>query len=90
MFDKLVIRGATASILWGYRTAAQLQAWTITKEKDGWILRASVEGMDRFQIRRSPLIFTSPRHYGMCCWPVIVVTHVGERDVVMTLGEPEQ
>lgn len=92
MFDRLTLRGARASIVWGYRTAAALSTWTISKEGPKWILRATFDGVDRFMVRQTKpaLIFTAPRHYGQSCWPVVGQVEVGDRTLVATLGPPEQ
>lgn len=92
MFDRLVLRGATASIVWGYRTAAQLGAWTITRDKTNWILRATVQGVDRFMVKQTKptRYFVAPRHYGHCAWPVAGDVRVETNTLVATLREPEQ
>lgn len=92
MFDRITIRGARASIVWGYRTAAALSAWTISKEGPQWILRATCEGVDRFMVRQTTptLIFTAPRHYGQSCWPIVGDVQLSGMTLVATLGKPEQ
>jgi len=93
MFDRLTLRGARASIVWGYRTAAALSSWSISKEATGWVLRATCEGaIDRFMLRQTQptLIFTAPRHYGQSCWPIVGAVQVGDTTLVATLGPPEQ
>lgn len=93
MFERVTLRGARASIVWGYRTAAALSTWTISKEETRWVLRATFEGAcDRFMLRQTKptLIFTAPRHYGHSCWPIAGDVQIGERHLVATLGPPEQ
>lgn len=94
MFDRITLRGARASIVWGYRTAAALSTWTISRNETGrWVLRATFEGAcDRFMLRQTKptLIFTAPRHYGQSCWPIVGDVQLGDRSLVATLGPPEQ
>jgi hypothetical protein len=93
MFDRIRLHGGLhpsgvkASILWGYRQAAVLGRWSITKESKGkWLLTATVERADAFQCRQKPLIFTAPRHKGMWCWDVESL-HVGPNQIRATLGQ---
>lgn len=93
MFERITIRGARASIVWGYRTAAALSTWTISKNETGrWVLRATCEGVDRFMVRQTKpsLIFTAPRHYGQSCWPIVGDVQLHGTTLVAALGKPEQ
>ena len=89
MFDKLTIHGDQASLLWGYRTAASLTAWRITKEKQQWKLTATVTKVDPFQARQRPLLFTAQHDKGRWCWEVQEI-HIGDRELRATLGPPIQ
>lgn len=100
MFRTITLRGTSATLAWGYRTAAALSAWTISKTLDEvkgthtWTLAAALGPQcDRFQVRqahaRRELLFTTPRKGGFWVWPVHTVT-VGERRLTATLGPPEQ
>lgn len=90
MFEHLRIHGGSASILWGYRTAAVLKRWHISKNKEGrWVLRATVDRLDAFQARQKPLLFTAPRAKGMWAWPIESIT-VNANAVMAQLGLPEQ
>lgn len=95
MFDKLTLRGSTASINWGYRSAAALRAWTVTRAKDEltgrvlWTLQAALgPQVDHFQLRQRPLLFTAPRRGGFWCWPVREV-YLGDTRVTANLDPPE-
>lgn len=88
MFERLTIRGARASMTWGYHTAATMRAWSVTRTKDGWALQAGIDRADRFLLGRKPLIFTAPRRGGFFCFPVKAVT-VGREALTATLGPPE-
>jgi hypothetical protein len=100
MFHAITLRGTRASLAWGYRTAAALTSWTVSRTLDeakgtyAWTLAATLGPQcDRFQVRqaqaRKELIFSAPRQGGFWVWPVHTVT-VGERRLTATLGPPEQ
>lgn len=101
MFNAITLRGTKgATLAWGYRTAAQLSTWTVSRTIDDttkvstWTLAAGIGAQcDRFQIRhasaRRELMFTAPRRGGHWIWPVQTVT-VGESRLTATLGPPEQ
>jgi hypothetical protein len=95
MFQSLTMRGPNGSINWGYRSAATVTGWKVTKVKDektgkvAWTLRATLgPKVDRFQLRQRPLLFTAPRKGGFWCWPLKELT-VGETTVTANLGPPE-
>jgi hypothetical protein len=95
MFQTLTLSGSTGSINWGYRSAAALQRWKVTRardEKSGqvrWTLSAALGAhVDHFQLRQRPLLFTAPRRGGFWCWPVREVT-VGATSVSANLDPPE-
>lgn len=93
MFRNVRLRGSRASILWGYRPAAELTAWTIVrvaKPKNGWQLRGTMTRPDRFMLRQTPLLFTAPRDGGFWLWPIETLNIVNERSIVAALGQPEQ
>ena len=89
MFEKLTIHGEAASLLWGYRTAATLSAWRITKDQQQWKLTATVQQMDAFQARQRPLLFSAPHEKGRWCW-MVEELHISERQLTATLGQPLQ
>jgi len=100
MFKSITLRGKSATLAWGYRTAVALTTWTISRTVDEakgthtWTLAARLGPQcDRFQVRqaqaRRELLFTSPRRGGFWVWPLHTVT-VGETRVIATLGPPEQ
>jgi len=73
------MRGDKGAIVWGYRDAARLRAWRVThhsadKDHDGrWTLTATIDRVDRFVIRKRPLVFTAPRSAelgGFWLWPM--------------------
>lgn len=90
MFTTLTLRGTTASIVWGYRTAVELRSWDAKKNQDGtWTLRGRLARVDSFQSKQKPLLFTAPRgDRGFWTWPVQTLT-LGPQSLVATLGPPE-
>lgn len=96
MLSRLTLRGRGATLVWGYRTAAELPTWAISRESaqvggDGvWKLTATIARVDKFQIRQRPLLFTAPRPggIGLFCFPVTSI-EVGATAVLATLGAPE-
>jgi hypothetical protein len=88
LFRSVTLRGASASIVWGYHTAAHLRGWMVTKADGRWALTAGVDRADPFQLQQRPLLFTAPRQGGRWCWPVQTVTLGAER-LSATLGPPE-
>jgi hypothetical protein len=89
MFRQLTVRGTTASLLWGYRSAATLRSWTIQRTDGQWTLTGTIERVDRFMARQTPLLFTAPRPHGFWAWGVESV-QVGTNQLVAKLGPPEQ
>lgn len=91
MFQRLTLRGRAGAILWGYRTVASVQSWTISKNKKGeWRLTAAVERADAYQLLQAPLFFSAPRNQGFWCWPIVSAVDLGDRQLMATLGQPEQ
>jgi hypothetical protein len=98
VFESVTLRGTAGSILWGYREAAALRAWTIYHHRpDGqhdarWTLRASFARVNRFELRQRPLLFTAYRP-GLppSCWPLHTASiQIGDTQLLATLGHPEQ
>lgn len=91
MFKSIALTGDTGSLLWGYRTAATLSGWRISRPEGatGWTLTAKVTKADPFQARQRPLLFTAPRENGRWCWEVQEI-HLGEREITAKLGQPLQ
>jgi hypothetical protein len=94
VFRRLTVRGSAGELLFSYRIAAQLGAWTITKQEQPqgrarWILSAHVTRADAFQCRQRPLLFTAYRDKGRWCWPIETLDLVGDH-LAAVLGQPEQ
>jgi hypothetical protein len=92
VFEALTLHGGTAAILWGYHTAVSLRAWKIAKVDNQWTLVATIERLDAFQARQTPLLFTTPRkgaHDGFWAWGVESIS-VGTHHLTARLGPPEQ
>jgi hypothetical protein len=56
----LTVTGAEASVRWGYRPAATLRAWTMTKTEDGLTVSGTVEALDAFAVSQRPLTLVLP------------------------------
>lgn len=90
MFKNLTLRGVAGSLVWGYRTAAELRSWRIGKAADGkWTLTGTFARVDRFQVRQRPLLFTAPREHGLWAWPIETL-QVSDAGLTATLGPPER
>jgi hypothetical protein len=91
MFKSITLRGESASLLWGYHTAAALTSWRISRPENAtkWTLTATVANSDAFKARQRPLLFTAPHEKGRWCWEVQEL-HLGERQLTATLGQPLQ
>ena len=92
MFDALRIRGAAASILWGYHEAITLKSWSIVRVKRQWTLTGTIERIEPYMARQRPLLFTAPRERardGHWAWGVQSI-EIGPRSLIAKLGPPEQ
>jgi hypothetical protein len=89
VFTSLTLRGGAGTLLWGYRPAVELKAWTISKHEGQWTLRATIARIDRFQARQTPLLFTAPRPGGFWAWAVEAID-LGDHALTAKLGPPEQ
>jgi len=93
VFTSLVIHGAAANILWGYRPAAVLRHWRIYKQDGQWMLDARLERVEPFMVRKSPLLFTAPHERGrdgFWAWGVEGDLQISPTRLVAKLGPPEQ
>lgn len=90
------LRGREGSLLWGYRQAATVGEWSITKaqvpkgQPPRWQLCATVKQSDAFQLRQKPLLFSAPRDKGMWCWGVEGDVQIAGGKLIVQLGQPEQ
>jgi hypothetical protein len=92
MFRAVTLRGTRGEISYGFRRAAALSSWAITRhgETRQWSLAASVERADTFQLSRRPLQFTAPRTArpaGLWCFEIQTLTITGTR-LTATLSPP--
>lgn len=99
MFQALTLRGRQATLVWGYRTLAQLTSWRLARRRaaDGqawhWTLAATLGPVDTFQAqralaRRELLFRPTLRLGGQYVWPVQTLT-LGTTSLRATLGPPE-
>lgn len=83
------ITGVTASLRWGYTSAAALGAWTLTKREDGrWSLKAAIVSLDTFRVAQRPLVFEAPHAKGAWRWPVLEL-QAAKASLTATLGPHE-
>lgn len=74
------IRGPSASVHWGYHSAARLGAWTITASDMGGELTAKVESADTFKLSQPALTFRVPRPNGSVWkWPILSLQYADGR-----------
>lgn len=86
---KLRLRGAHASIVWGYHTAAVVSNWRVRRgEGAEWILAASIVRADRLKLKQKELLFSAPRKGGFFTWPVLAVLAT-DTAITARLGPPE-
>ena len=64
MFRAITLRGKRGEINYGFRLAASLSSWVISRDAESrqWTLAASVDRADTFQLSRRPLQFTAHRY----------------------------
>ncbi len=77
---KVVIQGRAGSVRWGYHSAADLAAWTITNDT----LTGTVSTVDEFRVSQRPLIFVVTRVNGDWTWPITTLQIV-DRTLTATL-----
>lgn len=89
MFRRLRLKGTTGTVVWGYRTAVVLRAWSMARHEGQWRLSGRVARVDPFLSRQRPLLFTAPRRGGFWAFPVMDL-QVGTEQLSARLGPPER
>lgn len=85
----LVIRGAEASIRWGYHAAATLSPWTITREDGGpYRLSGTLTTTNPYRLSQRPLVVVVPHQAGAWRWPITELQMTGA-SIAATLGPKE-
>jgi hypothetical protein len=87
--NDVTMRGGQGSITWGYRTAADIVSWRVSRKAGKWKLVARPKRIDSYQVTQTPLLFVAPRMGGFWTWPIEKLT-VGAESLVAELGPPEQ
>jgi hypothetical protein len=92
VFRGITLRGQRGEISYGFRRAAALRSWVITRDAESkqWTLLAGVDRADTFQLSRRPLQFTAPRYAtpaGLWCFDVQTLDVKGDT-LTATLGPP--
>jgi hypothetical protein len=67
----LTLTGASASLRWGYHTAATLESWALDRDEHGRVLTATVTHADTFRLSQRPLVFEMPHANGVTRWRII-------------------
>ena len=88
--NTVTLRGGTASLVWGYHTAADLRAWRIVQHAKGWHMTATFASLNAYRARKAPLYFTAPHSKGQWCFPVIGEVVITGGSLSALLGPPEQ
>jgi hypothetical protein len=92
VFRGITLRGRRGEINSGFRLAASLSSWVITRDAESkrWALSAAVERVDTFRLTQRPLQFTAPRTAkpaGLWCFEVQTLDVKGAT-LSATLGPP--
>lgn len=94
MFHSLRLHGGPATLVWGYRTAAELRSWSIAHVGGHWTLIATISRADAFQCRQAiayrELLFEAPRAQGRWCWSVDGHLQIDGNQLRAILGPPLQ
>jgi hypothetical protein len=93
VFRGLTLRGTRGEINSGFRRAASLSSWVVTRdpESKAWGLSAAIAQADSFRLLQRPLQFTAPRTAtpaGLWCFEVRELTIKGTL-LSATLGPPQ-
>lgn len=94
MFKSITLRGKSGEVTFGYRPAAVLTGWTVTRRKQHWALEARVGTCDFYQLRQHPLLFTAwpgqpDNRRGRWCFEVVPPVRIDERGILTAkLGPP--
>jgi hypothetical protein len=87
-----MLTGVVGHIKWSYYTAAQIEGYTVTRNKAGtvWTLTAIVVLGDAFKMAQTPLTFVAKHAKG--AWTFPIVSHHLNADthqLTATLGPPQ-
>lgn len=83
------MRGAEATIRWGYHPAVRLGAWAVEGPPTTRMLTGTVKESDEFRVQQQPLTFVVSRPQGSAwCWPVETLQIAGDQ-LTAKLGPQE-
>jgi hypothetical protein len=75
----IAISGEKGAVLWGYREAASLRAWTLSRTEAGALaLSGTMTSQDRQRIAQRPLVFLIRRPDGIWRWPILELQTSGD------------
>jgi hypothetical protein len=89
-----MLRGVVGLIKWGtspgWYTAAQIEGYTVTRNKAGtvWSLTATVVLADAFKMSMSPLTFVATHAKGAWTFPIVAHRLIEHHQLTATLGPP--
>jgi len=82
----VIVTGAEGVLRWGYRRAALLRAWTITKDEQGvWAITGTLADVDYVAVSQRPLTFQAPNGWR---WPLTTL-QMTDASLYAVLGPKE-
>lgn len=83
-----MLRGIVGHVKWHYYTAAAINGYTVTCDRDTkvWSLVATVVMRDAFKLAQRPLVFEAPHKTGVWKWPILAHTITDTGRLTATLG----
>lgn len=83
------VKGVRGVIRWGYDTAATLNGWSVSPEKNGTFkLSATVAESNPFKVTQRPLTFVAPLQGAELRWSITTMV-ITNGTVTATLGKRE-
>jgi hypothetical protein len=89
----VTVTGAQGSLRWGYRVAATIRDWTVTRTRKGGTLRGGVESHNAAYAYQAGLYFVTLTTSGAWQWPVRrleLTPHLTPHRIVAELGPQEK
>jgi hypothetical protein len=86
-----MLTGRIGYLKWQYYTAAQVEGYTVTRNKAGtvWALTATVVLSDAFKMAQTPLTFVATHAKGEWRWPIRShVVNADTHQLTAQLGPP--
>ena len=82
------IRGTVAAVKWSYFTAAAINGYTVTRDRESgrWSAAGNVVLHDAYKLTQRPLFFVVPHKRGAWRWEIFSFDFSGGR-IVARLGD---